>query len=151
MTNLENIKNIKSVVQNDQITQKKVLKEKKSDESFGNMVHDYLLKVSSDQKNAAEETKKVLADKSENVHDAMVALEEAGLRTIQSGFDNPRNVTGNPLAGIDPNEIIAEINSVSKDSVDRIANYILSKPITISSIGPIKNLETLEKIQSHLN
>jgi len=79
MTNLENIKNIKSVVQNDQITQKKVQKEKKSDESFGNMVHDYLLKVSSDQKNAAEETKKVLADKSENVHDAMVALEEAGL------------------------------------------------------------------------
>ena len=52
---------------------------------------------------------------------------------------------------IDPNEIIAEINSVSKDSVERIANYILSKPITISSIGPIKNLETLEKIQSRLN
>ena len=52
---------------------------------------------------------------------------------------------------IDPNEIIAEINSVSKDSVERIANYILSKPITISSIGPIKNLESLEKIQSRLN
>ena len=52
---------------------------------------------------------------------------------------------------IDPNEIIAEINSVSKNSVERIANYILSKPITISSIGPIKNLETLEKIQSRLN
>ncbi len=33
-------------------------------------------------------------------------LKEAGLSTIQSGFDNPRNVTGNPLAGIDPNEII---------------------------------------------
>ena len=33
-------------------------------------------------------------------------LEEAGLSTIQSGFDNPRNVTGNPLAGIDPNEIV---------------------------------------------
>ena len=33
-------------------------------------------------------------------------LEEAGLNTIQSGFDNPRNVTGNPLAGIDPHEII---------------------------------------------
>ena len=26
--------------------------------------------------------------------------------TIQSGFDNPRNVTGNPIAGIDPDEII---------------------------------------------
>ncbi len=33
-------------------------------------------------------------------------LKEAGLSTIQSGFDNPRNVTGNPLAGIDPNEIV---------------------------------------------
>ena len=33
-------------------------------------------------------------------------LKQAGLSTIQSGFDNPRNVTGNPLAGIDPNEIV---------------------------------------------
>ncbi len=33
-------------------------------------------------------------------------LEEAGLSTIQSGFDNPRNVTGNPIAGIDPQEIV---------------------------------------------
>ena len=33
-------------------------------------------------------------------------LKEANLSTIQSGFDNPRNVTGNPLAGIDPLEIV---------------------------------------------
>ncbi len=33
-------------------------------------------------------------------------LKEVGLSTIQSGFDNPRNVTGNPLAGIDPEEIV---------------------------------------------
>ena len=33
-------------------------------------------------------------------------LQEAGLSTIQSGFDNPRNVTGNPIAGIDPQEIV---------------------------------------------
>ena len=33
-------------------------------------------------------------------------LKEAGLSTIQSGFDNPRNVTGNPIAGIDPQEIV---------------------------------------------
>ncbi len=33
-------------------------------------------------------------------------LNQAGIQTIQSGFDNPRNVTGNPLAGIDPKEII---------------------------------------------
>ncbi len=33
-------------------------------------------------------------------------LKDVGLSSIQSGFDNPRNVTGNPLAGIDPHEII---------------------------------------------
>ncbi len=36
----------------------------------------------------------------------LIRLEEVGITTIQSGFDNPRNVTGNPLAGIDPNEIV---------------------------------------------
>ncbi len=33
-------------------------------------------------------------------------LEWVGLTSRQSGHDNPRNVTGNPLAGIDPEEII---------------------------------------------
>ena len=33
-------------------------------------------------------------------------LKFAGINTIQSGFDNPRNITGNPLAGVDPAEII---------------------------------------------
>ncbi len=33
-------------------------------------------------------------------------LKEASIETVQSGFDNPRNITGNPLAGIDPNEIV---------------------------------------------
>jgi ferredoxin-nitrite reductase len=33
-------------------------------------------------------------------------LERVGLTSRQSGHDNPRNVTGNPLAGIDPEEII---------------------------------------------
>ena len=33
-------------------------------------------------------------------------LKDVGLNSLQSGFDNPRNVTGNPLAGIDPKEII---------------------------------------------
>ncbi len=33
-------------------------------------------------------------------------LKEADIWTIQSGFDNPRNITGNPLAGVDPKEII---------------------------------------------
>ncbi len=33
-------------------------------------------------------------------------LNKVGINTIQSGFDNPRNITGNPLAGIDPEEIV---------------------------------------------
>ena len=33
-------------------------------------------------------------------------LKKASLSSIQSGFDNPRNITGNPLAGIDPLEIV---------------------------------------------
>jgi ferredoxin-nitrite reductase len=33
-------------------------------------------------------------------------LERVGLTSRQSGHDNPRNVTGNPLAGIDPEEVI---------------------------------------------
>lgn len=76
MTNLEQIK---SIIQKGQIQQEKPGQKKTEGDSFGNMVHDYLMKVSADQEHAAEETKKVLADKSENVHDAMVALEEASL------------------------------------------------------------------------
>lgn len=34
------------------------------------------------------------------------ALEAVGLTSRQSGHDNPRNVTGNPLAGIDPEEYV---------------------------------------------
>ncbi|MFM9088503.1 MAG: ferredoxin--nitrite reductase [Cyanobium sp.] len=33
-------------------------------------------------------------------------LERVGLTSRQSGHDNPRNVTGNPLAGIDPEEFV---------------------------------------------
>jgi ferredoxin-nitrite reductase len=33
-------------------------------------------------------------------------LERVGLTSRQSGHDNPRNITGNPLAGIDPEEFV---------------------------------------------
>ncbi|MGA1304475.1 MAG: ferredoxin--nitrite reductase [Cyanobium sp.] len=33
-------------------------------------------------------------------------LERVGLTSRQSGHDNPRNVTGHPLAGIDPEEVV---------------------------------------------
>ncbi len=42
----------------------------------------------------------------EDMAPLMAELERVGLTSRQSGHDNPRNVTGNPLAGIDPEEII---------------------------------------------
>ena len=33
-------------------------------------------------------------------------LERVGLTSRQSGHDNPRNITGNPLAGLDPQELV---------------------------------------------
>ncbi|MFO7629140.1 MAG: ferredoxin--nitrite reductase [Prochlorococcaceae cyanobacterium] len=42
----------------------------------------------------------------EDMAPLLAALERVGLTSRQSGHDNPRNVTGNPLAGIDPEEII---------------------------------------------
>ena len=52
---------------------------------------------------------------------------------------------------IDPSETLEKINAVSKESVEKIAKQIVSGPMTISSIGPIKNLEKLEQIQARLN
>ena len=42
----------------------------------------------------------------EDLPEILQRLQEVGLTTIQSAFDNPRNVTGNPIAGIDPDEIV---------------------------------------------
>ena len=52
---------------------------------------------------------------------------------------------------IDPTETIEKINLVSKETVEKIAKKIVSGSPTISSIGPIKKLETLDKIKSRLN
>ncbi|MGA0027609.1 MAG: ribosome rescue GTPase HflX, partial [Steroidobacteraceae bacterium] len=46
------------------------------------------------------------AQTGEGVDLLMAALEQVGLTSRQSGHDNPRNITGNPLAGIDPDEIV---------------------------------------------
>ena len=42
----------------------------------------------------------------EDMAPLMAELERVGLTSRQSGHDNPRNITGNPLAGIDPEEIV---------------------------------------------
>ena len=46
-------------------------------------------------------------------------LNKAGIYSIQSGFDNPRNITGNPIAGIDPEEIID-----TRDYVKQLNDYL---------------------------
>ena len=52
---------------------------------------------------------------------------------------------------IEPSEILKKIENVNIESVKNIAQLIVSRPLTISSIGPIKKLETLDKIQDRLN
>ncbi len=42
----------------------------------------------------------------EDMAPLMESLERVGLTSRQSGHDNPRNITGNPLAGIDPEEFL---------------------------------------------
>jgi ferredoxin-nitrite reductase len=42
----------------------------------------------------------------EDMAPLMRALASVGLTSRQSGHDNPRNVTGNPLAGLDPEEFL---------------------------------------------
>ncbi|MCT0225344.1 ferredoxin--nitrite reductase [Synechococcus sp. CS-1328] len=42
----------------------------------------------------------------EDMAPLLAAMERVGLTSRQSGHDNPRNITGNPLAGIDPEEIV---------------------------------------------
>lgn len=41
-----------------------------------------------------------------DVPEIIKGLESVGLTSLQSGMDNVRNPVGNPLAGIDPHEIV---------------------------------------------
>ena len=52
---------------------------------------------------------------------------------------------------IDIDERIEKINNVTKESIEKvIAKTLKSKP-TIASIGPINNLEKIDKIESRFN
>jgi len=42
----------------------------------------------------------------EDIPDIFAQFKEVGLTSIQSGMDNVRNLTGSPVAGIDPDELI---------------------------------------------
>ena len=52
---------------------------------------------------------------------------------------------------IDPQETIKQIENVSKNSVEIIAKNIVNGPVTVSSIGPISKLDSIDKIQNRLN
>ena len=48
-------------------------------------------------------------------------------------------------------EKIKKIEEVSKLSIEKVAKKLFLSLPTISSIGPIKNLETIDKIQKRFN
>lgn len=62
-----------------------------------------------------------------DVPDIMDGLHRVGLTSLQSGMDNVRNPVGNPLAGIDPLEIVDT----------RPYTKLLSDYITANSLGNI--------------
>ena len=52
---------------------------------------------------------------------------------------------------IDIDERIKKINEVSRQSIEKVARKLLSSNPTMASIGPVKNLESIEKVRSRLN
>ena len=52
---------------------------------------------------------------------------------------------------IDLQEKIEKINKVTKNSIETVASKLLTSKPTISSIGPIRNLETINQIKNRLN
>lgn len=60
-----------------------------------------------------------------HVPEILEGLEEVGLTSLQSGMDNVRNPVGNPVAGIDPHEIVDT----------RPYNNLLSQSITANARG----------------
>ncbi|MCT0214542.1 ferredoxin--nitrite reductase [Synechococcus sp. CS-1324] len=56
----------------------------------------------------------------EDMGPLVTAMAAVGLTSRQSGHDNPRNVTGNPLAGIDPEEFVD-----TRPLVDAIQDVLL--------------------------
>ena len=80
---------------------------------------------------------------------------KAGLLMSRERADNRCRTAANQLLCfnrvIEPEEITEKINNVTKETVQRIATNILKTPLTIASIGPIKKLESLDKIHNRLN
>ncbi|BAZ43201.1 ferredoxin--nitrite reductase [Chondrocystis sp. NIES-4102] len=58
----------------------------------------------------------------EDIPEIFRSFKEVGLTSIQSGMDNVRNLTGSPVSGIDPNELI-DTRQVMQKVQDMITNY----------------------------
>ncbi|GAB4210261.1 MAG: ferredoxin--nitrite reductase [Synechococcales cyanobacterium] len=55
------------------------------------------------------------------------SLAAVGLTTVQSGMDNVRNITGSPLAGIDPDEVY-DVRQLTQQVQDRLTNVGQGNP-----------------------
>lgn len=58
----------------------------------------------------------------EDIPDIFRRLKDAGMTTVQSGFDNVRNITGSPVAGIDPDEVI-DTRELIQQLQDMLTNH----------------------------
>jgi len=58
----------------------------------------------------------------EDAPDIMDRMMRLGITTKQSGMDNVRNITGSPIAGIDPHELI-DARKLCQDLQDMITNF----------------------------
>ena len=63
----------------------------------------------------------------EDTPDILRKLQAVGLTSIQSGMDNVRNLTGSPVAGIDPDELM-DTRELSRKLQDRITNHGQGNP-----------------------
>lgn len=57
----------------------------------------------------------------EAMPEILKGLERVGLTSVQSGMDNVRNITGSPLAGVDPEEVI-DTRGLTRQVQDMITN-----------------------------
>jgi ferredoxin-nitrite reductase len=58
----------------------------------------------------------------EDIPEIFTKFKAVGLTSIQSGMDNVRNLTGSPVAGIDPDELI-DTRQMNQKVQDMITNY----------------------------
>lgn len=80
ISNLQNL-NIREVVSNNQVSQaqKNKVPDDPNSKDFGQTISDFISAVNEDQKISSKEVSDVIQGKSENLHQAMAAMEESRL------------------------------------------------------------------------